>query len=451
MPFSACVLAICLFTASLFATPTITVSQRETLLDEPITITLSGMPVKELITFRATCTDMHDQEWSSHAVFETNDTGEVDLTTQSPIEGSYEGADSMGLFWSILPKEKLAQPFKMGDSAMPIRLVATCGEEYIAEATMVRLPMLPTVERREIREEELVGTLFFDKTMGPQPGIVVLGGADGGIYERMARWYASHGFAAFALGYFGVDGLPSRQERIELTNVLRGIEWFKKQPEVLADHIAIHGTSKGGELALLLGSFFPNAMQAIIACVPSMHIQPGGNCSATPWLLHGSTTGLPHTAPCSSHEEYVEAARAGSLPRYKSTFDRPCQCSRFYLFDMKRFPEEHIAAEIPVENIQCPLLITSGEDDHRWPSAHFGTLIMNRLEAKGSTINRTHLCYLGAGHYIPTAAYNPSSDHPEWWGEGLNCWLSAGGTAAANAHAAADARSAILAFLGKHL
>ncbi len=188
----------------------------------------------------------------------------------------------MGLFWSMLPKERMAPPFKMGDRPMPITLTATCGDEHVTETTIIRLPMLPTMARREIREEGLVGTLFHDSSMRPRPGIIVLGGGGGGIYERMARWYASHGFAAFTLGYFG-------------------------------------------------------------------------------------------------------------------------------------------------------------------------NLIMQRLEANEPTANRLHLCCPGAGHFVPTAAYSPSSDHPEWWGEGLNCWMSAGGTAAVNAHAAADARNAILTFLETHL
>lgn len=452
MKFKHIFLTASLLSYNLLAEPTITVSKPETLLDEPVAISISGMPPGELITVHASCKeDIHDQEWSSQAVFETNEAGEADLTTQAPIEGSYNGIDGMGLFWSMLPKEKMAPPFKMSDSPMPITLTATCGDEYVAEATIIRLPMLPTVERRDIREEGLVGTLFHDSTMGPLPGVVVLGGAGGGIYERMARWYASHGFAAFALGYFGADGLPPRQEHIELTDVLRGIEWLKKQPEVLADRIAIHGASKGGELALLLGSLFPDTMQVIIACVPSIHIQPGGHACTVPWVLRGSTEGLPRTTPCSTHEEYLQAGREGRLRIFKSSFDRPCDCTRFYLFDMQRFPEEHTQAEIPVERIQCPLLITSGEDDHRWPSALYGNLIMQQLEAHESTIDRTHLYYPGAGHFIPTAAYSPSSDHPEWWGEGLNCWLSAGGTAAVKAHAAADARSKILNFLRETL
>ncbi len=443
-------IAIFPFSTMLIASPFISISQTETLLDEPITITISGMPPKELIKVHATCKDMHDQEWSSHAVFETNDTGKVDLTTQAPLEGSYEGVESMGLFWSMLPTEKMAPPFKMGDSPMPITLKATCGEEYIAAATIVRLPMLPTVERKEIREDSLIGTLFFDKTMGPRPGIVVLGGAGGGLYERIARWYASHGFTAFALGYFGADGLPRYQENIELTSILRGIEWFKKQPYVQADRIALHGSSKGGELALLLGSLFPDTMQAIIACVPSCYIQPcPWNKSAAPWLLNNSPAGIPPVAPCSTHEEYLQAGREGKLHIFKSSFERPNNCAQFYLFDMTQFPDEHAQAEIPVENIQCPLLVTSAEDDHRWPSASFGKLIMNRLDTKGSTISRTHLYYPGAGHFVPTAAYNPSSDYPEWW-PGVG-WITSGGSAAINAHAAANARKAILVFLENYL
>ncbi len=87
MKLTTILLTVSLLSNQLLASPTITVSQTETLLDEPIAITISGMPPGELITVHASCKeDIHDQEWSSQAVFEMNEAGEVDLTTQAPIE-----------------------------------------------------------------------------------------------------------------------------------------------------------------------------------------------------------------------------------------------------------------------------------------------------------------------------------------------------------------------------
>ena len=123
--------------------------------------------------------------------------------------------------------------------------------------------------RIPVQEERIVGTLFLPDGEGPFPGMVILGGSEGGISEKRARLMASHGYATFALGYFGASGLPQKLQGIALEDVIYGVDWFRAQEVVLGDQVGVYGVSRGGELSLLLGSLFPGRFAAICATVPS--------------------------------------------------------------------------------------------------------------------------------------------------------------------------------------
>jgi dienelactone hydrolase len=85
---------------------------------------------------------------------------------------------------------------------------------------------------------------------------------------RKAAWLASRGYAALALAYFRYDGLPPRLEGIPLEYFGSALAWMTQRPEISSDHIAVVGTSRGGEPALQLGSMFPE-IKAVVAYVPS--------------------------------------------------------------------------------------------------------------------------------------------------------------------------------------
>ena len=111
-------------------------------------------------------------------------------------------------------------------------------------------------------------------------------------------------------------------------------------------------------------------------------------------------------------------------------------------------PEELAAATIPVENIECPIILISSEDDKMWPSTLWSTIVMDRLNEKKSKIERTHLHFASAGHGIEHP-YGPSSNiyyHPK-----AETWMTIGGTAEGNARANEQAWKEVLEFLKKTL
>ena len=118
---STSLLAIVLATSSLSAihapyvlpSPIIDVSSGKSLLDQEINITIKKLNPKELITIQANTIDDNSIKWISNASFQADDCGIVDLATQPPITGSYEGTDPIGLLWSMQPESGNPSSFKV--------------------------------------------------------------------------------------------------------------------------------------------------------------------------------------------------------------------------------------------------------------------------------------------------------------------------------------------------
>jgi hypothetical protein len=80
---------------------TFAVAPAEPLLDERISISVSGLPPKRLITLKAGSKAQDQLWWRSEAVFNSGVQGTIDLANQAPVSVSYESAGGMGLFWSM--------------------------------------------------------------------------------------------------------------------------------------------------------------------------------------------------------------------------------------------------------------------------------------------------------------------------------------------------------------
>jgi len=304
------------------------------------------------------------------------------------------------------------------------------------------------MERKEIREHNVVGTLFKPKGDVTLPGLIIIPGSDGGIPEEIAQHFASLGYVVLALGYFGVEGLPEKLENIPLEYFENAITWFGKQPYVKQNSIGLIGSSRGGELVLLLGATFPELINAIVAYVPSSVVYGGfPNLNGPAWTHHHKP--ITPFVPCSSNEEVMQAVKEGKLPVHQGTFEDPFEILPVYLYDMQKYQQIFQEAAIPVENIACPLLILTGEDDRMWPSTMFGNMVMERLDKKGSTIARKHLHFPHAGHAfaMPDA---PASDKPVYHPVG-KFWCTFGGTAEGNAYATKESWREVQEFLKTYL
>ncbi|MDQ3458897.1 MAG: acyl-CoA thioesterase/BAAT N-terminal domain-containing protein [Deinococcota bacterium] len=423
-------LLILTFSAHQFATAQeIILEPQSALGDTPVTITLSGFEAGSEVTLRARMADETDLLWASYATFEVAEDGTVEPASQAPLEGTYVEADPMGLFWSMQPEgEPEAGFFLSSLEPWVVTLGAEVSGETVATAAAERLAVAPEVTRTEVRDEGLVGTLFTPPGDGPHPTVIVLGGSEGGLDEGWAALLASRGYAVLALAYFGVDELPEELIEVPLETFYTALNWLAAQDAVDEGRIVLVGASKGGEAALLVASRRPE-VRAVVAYVPSNVVWQGISFTDfTPrssWSLAGEGlpfvpyAAMPETLPDDPETMVLEPLYRESLERYEGD-----------------------EAVIPVEDIGGPVLLISGGDDALWPSTLMAERALERLEGHDRPLE--HLEYEEAGHlilnpYVPT------------WGTEAILGLAMGGTAQANAEAAADSWPRVLDFLEENL
>ena len=239
--------------------PCIEIRPRRPTIGEEVQTQLRGFPPEQPVLLRLHTTNLFGHVWESHAQFLSDRRGRIEVRKQAPKSGTYSHADASGLFWSMArPASDKTVSGWNGESLKPadFEFMAEVRGQVLASSTLTRLLIAPGVKRITMRDGPLRGTFFLPAGEGRHPGVLVLGGSEGGLQELDAAFLASKGYAALALAYFGFEDLPKSLEKIPLEYFETAIDWLRMQKRVCSDQIAVLGASRGGELALLLGSTF---------------------------------------------------------------------------------------------------------------------------------------------------------------------------------------------------
>ncbi len=309
----------------------------------------------------------------------------------------------MGLICSMKPDEKHVEryisPRDLATQIIEFRLIE--GGKQVSSVQLEQRPLAEGVRQIKV-EGKLHGVLFIPGSSGSHPGVLVVGGSEGGLPARKAAWLASHGFAALALAYFRYEDLPPDLSRIPLEYFGQALSWMRQRPEILPDRIAVVGTSRGGELALQLASMYPH-FRAVVAYVPAnvRYAACCGGAGLPAWTWNGQALAyyVPHNRSAPSPTKTVESA-------------------------------------IAVEHINGPVLLISGEDDGVWSSSLMANAIVGRLKDTHFPYPVEHLTYAHAGHLAGRPEIVPA-----WHGGNF------GGTARGDAQSSLDAIPKVLDFL----
>ncbi len=409
------------------------------LADEVVQVRLVALEPGSHVTLRARLKDELGGSWESVSHFTADADGKVDLSTQAPDSGSYEGVEPMGFLWSMTPTSD--GPLASRKSTVlpdTIDLTAEKDGRPVAETHLTRLVASPGVTRTEVRDDGLHGTFFTPTGDGPHPAIMLLSGSGGGLSEAQAALYASHGYAALALAYFRAGDLPETLVRIPLEYFERAIAWLEARDDVDAERLAVGGTSRGGELCLLLASRYPQ-FKAVVARVPSAIVYGG----------IGGDDG--HTQPAWTYRgEAIPFlnSRPARLPEYETKDGKGFALTPIFLRTLED-KEQARRATIRVERINGPVLAISGKDDAMWPSSVYSDMVMERLAEHMHPHAFEHLALEGTGHSVGQP----------WWPTTITETLhpvthnlfALGGDPKQSASAQADAWSKTLRFLDEHL
>lgn len=418
---------------------TIDITPNPALFDRDVRIAVGGVRAGRAVTVRATARDELERTWTSWARFES-DSESVDPGRQAPLEGTYTGVDPNGLFWSMrLEEGAAASPFaKTTTDPLTIHLEAEVEGEAPVRADLERLVLLPGVTRTSVREEGLRGTLFAPAGRGRRPAVIVWSGSGGGLSETKAGLLASHGYAALALAYFRFEDLPADLCEIPLEYFRTAIRRLQRQPFVDPEKIAVMGSSRGGELALLLASTYPE-IHAVIGVVPSAVVWSGIGRDPEAyrhpaWTLAGKAV------------EFMGSREDAPVEEERPTSPEPFALTPGFLRALED-REEVERTFIPVERINGPVLLLSGSDDAMWPSSKMSDMVAARLREHGHPHPVRHLRADGTGHWIQHPHLPTTVNHSAHPLDGVD--YAYGGEPAAQAHGQAAAWEGVLQFLAE--
>ena len=225
-----------------------------------------------------------------------------------------------------------------------------------------------------------VGIYYPSESIEQQVGVLILGGAEGGLPEKLAQPVVDAGYPTLALAYFNADGLPEELEKIPLEYFTQAKLWLKSQNNVKTDELIVVGWSKGAELAMLLASK-DEQISRVVAIAPSSVVWAG--------ILKDWTK-----VPASSWTENGQ-----ELPHVRFKPSGPVNGLRDLYTQSLSNREDDNKADIPVNEISAHVVLMSGENDEIWPASVMANDICKQMNAKQEN-HCEHLYYEGFDHLL---------------------------------------------------
>ncbi|AXG68947.1 hypothetical protein KORDIASMS9_01166 [Kordia sp. SMS9] len=221
-----------------------------------------------------------------------------------------------------------------------------------------------------------------------QPLVVGLGGSEGGNAWTSNHWkktrdqFLEKGYAFLAIGYFNAKNTPKLLEKIAIEDIHNAIIKATKHAQVHAEQIAIVGGSRGGDLALLIASYYDD-IDCVVALVPSHAVFLGNtnHFTSSSWTFNGAE--LPFVP---INEATVPFLMKRDL---RGAFETMLQDT-----------EAEKNALIQIEKIQAPILLISATEDEIAPTTPMCNKMMNRLKYHHFTYEAVHINIVGS-HAAP--------------------------------------------------
>lgn len=215
---------------------------------------------------------------------------------------------------------------------------------------------------------------------GRDVGVLVLSGSSGRVETERCRVLAAQGMTARSYPWFGdaLDLLP--------------LESFDEHLALLherCDRLAVLGTSRGAEAALLLGALHPE-----------IDVVVGFSPSDVAWAA------LTDERP--QRSSWTLAGEPLPFVPYDDSFvseQQPPAYVEMYCHALELYADRVPAARIPVERIRGDVVLTAGEGDLLWPSALFADLVRRRRTVAG--LATTVVTHPSAGHRVVLPGETP--------------------------------------------
>ncbi|XP_077067684.1 acyl-CoA thioesterase 19 [Siphateles boraxobius] len=418
------------------SSPLLSVHPSTCLVDEKFEVEVQHLPADSKITLHALIHSDDGDDWEAFGHYTSDSSGTVKVSRDKSIGGTFKGVEAMALLWSMrpVPESKPGRRFQKNNVQTPVKVVFSVHEGHLAKgfkhhtpltsATAERWYLAPDVQRVEVAERGIKGTLFIPPGSGPFPAVLDLMGGQGGRVEYRSALLASHGYVSLALEYIGLLNAAGKLQHMDNTYFETAFTLLKKHPKVCPDKVAVMGMSFGVPVTLGLTAYSKIMEPKCVVCASGSHIMP----------LKGSLADV-----YAALQQNVEKIRYDEKMRI---------IWRDLLLPIPVDPSR----KVEMGKIKCPVLLIAGEDDQNWPASESAADMKKMMEKAGNGHLLTVLSYPGTGHLIepPYSPHVRFSDFKllEAKTKVVVLW---GGETAPHSRAQEESWQKTLAFLEEHL
>ncbi|WP_433783606.1 acyl-CoA thioester hydrolase/BAAT C-terminal domain-containing protein [Actinomycetospora sp. CA-101289] len=403
--------------------------------DEPFGVVVRG--AEQDVELTAEGADLLGRAWRATATFPAAETVNVGSTT--PSAGDWDVADPDASLWAMRFADEATPDVFVAGEPWRVTLTARSGTRS-ARRTVGRRAAGDGVALTRVDVGGLPGTLAVPAGGGSGwPAVACFGGSEGGSDSQLAHaaLLASRGFVAVAAPWIP-EATPA------ITNV--PLERFATALELLAGHDAVDparlaamAISRGAEglLAAVSAGLGPSLAGLVLVSPSSVTWQAvggGGEVpdtaswtragTALPWVPLPTGVLMPQLIRNDWHVHGDVAAHRPSLLRLRPAYEA----------GLARDPGTAVIAS---EQVGCPILCVTGDDDQLWPSGPMAEALLTRRDRGDDQ----HVHHAGAGHLIRLGAL--PTDAP--WSGGI----AFGGSRAGQAAAQRDVTERVPAFLDR--
>ncbi|XP_023807923.1 acyl-coenzyme A thioesterase 1 isoform X2 [Oryzias latipes] len=411
--------------------PLLSVHPSRALVDEKFSVLVENLPPGCPVTIRSLYQSEDKDFWEAYGHYVSNHQGTVSVSEDISLGGTYTGKEAMGLLWSMrpIPGSRKGLRLRKKDTCAPMLVTISVysGHEDVrdqaplASALVERWYMAPGVQRIEITEKGVRGTLFLPPGPGPFPAMLDLWGGGGGLQEYRAALLACRGFISLALEYFNTN--DAKPKGLDMKCFETAFEIIRSHPQAVPDRVGIIGLSYGTLMTLSLAAECPTIKPSCIVCIGNAHSK----------FLEEKVLKFHKEIP----EKYnkIHMMEDAVVKR-----------------DMGLAVLEVEHPKVKVGNIDCPMLLINGTDDQNWPTVEVASDIIKMMREAGKESLVTRLDYPDAGHLIePPFSPHFRAANFMLHGTKKKVMVLWGGKTKPHADAQEDSWKKILSFLQLHL
>ncbi|XP_053741939.1 bile acid-CoA:amino acid N-acyltransferase-like [Synchiropus splendidus] len=401
------------------------------LIDEKMVVQVKNAePFSKLTLYAAHCCE-GGYNWESFAHYSSDMTGQVNVSEDPSLGGTYFGVEPMGLLWSLqgVKSNKLGATLRKLDPEIPMKVTISLYSGYqsegfedlvpLASVLVERWNIAPGVRIIEIKEDGVNGTLFLPPGPGPFPGIMDLWGYEVGMIKYRAALLGSHGYAALAVNYITPDVTKTTREMVEVDFFEKAFGILQRHPQVLSSRVGIVGLCFGNVIMFKVAAYSNVVKPRCLVCVNGIHMIPPDKTLGEARLYTAQVM------RSSVNQETKEIVMRDSL--------LPVPTDPKLKMDLGR--------------VSCPLLLVAAEDDLGIPSKEAAEDIQAMMQRAGKGDLVKILSYPKAGHIL-YPPYMPLGNVTVVKGTGVQLW---GGEPHPHSCAQEDSWRKTLMFLHKHL